>query len=74
MIENFEMQNLYFVKPIENPSATFIGIKNLTVKEFYLGGYRILRRESSGISDNLIHVSNFTDDFILSDPQMDVNQ
>lgn len=74
MIENFEMQNLYFVKPIENPSATFIGIKNLTVKELYLGGYRILRRESSGISDNLIHVSNFTDDFILSDPQMDVNQ
>ena len=38
MIQNFVMQNLYFVKPIANPSATFSGIMNLTIKELYIGG------------------------------------
>ena len=41
MIQNFVMRNLYFVKPIANPTATFSGIMDLTLKKLYIGGQRI---------------------------------
>lgn len=67
MIQNLVMQNLYFVKPIANPSATFSGIRNLTIKELYIGGQRIRKRDSSGLTDRLSYVTNFTCDFATSD-------
>lgn len=74
MIQNFVMQNLYFVKPIANPSATFSGITNLTVKELHVGGLRIRKRDSSGLPDNLNYVTNFTCDFITPNGHVIVNQ
>lgn len=63
MIRNVVLQNLYFMKPVPNPSATFSGITNLTVKELFIGGRRIEKRACSGISDNLENVTQFIHDF-----------
>lgn len=62
MIQNFVMQNLYFVKPITNPSATFSGITNLTIEQLYIGGKKIEKRDLSGIPDHLNDVTHFISD------------
>ena len=63
IIKNFVMQNLYFANPIANPSAIFKGIANLTIEELYIGGRRILNRQSSGIPNDLNQTTNFKNDF-----------
>jgi len=63
MIRNVVLQNLYFVKPITNPSATFSGITELTVEQLYIGGRKIETLDLSGIPDSLNDITHFINDF-----------
>ncbi len=63
IIQNVVLENLYFIKPIANPTATFTGIKNLTIKQLYINGRKIEQYNQSGIAEQLDDVTNFVHDF-----------
>lgn len=66
MINKVTLINNWYAKPIANPSTSFSGITNLTVRELYIGGERIQSLSSAGISSDLSRVTNFYHDFDMT--------
>ncbi len=63
MLQNVVLENLYFIKPVPNPTARFSDIRNLTVRQLHINGQRIGRYNQSGIPENPADVSHFVHDF-----------
>ncbi len=62
-LRNVVLENLYFMKPIPNPTARFSDIGNLTIKQLHINGQRIGRYSQSGIPETPDNVPHFFHDF-----------
>lgn len=62
-IRKVVLQNLYFAKPITEPSAIFSDIEELTIKQLHIGGRKIDQYDLSGIPQKLENVTHFKNDF-----------
>lgn len=63
LIGNVTLRNVYYVKPIDNPTPEISGIENLTIENLNIGGKKVESRMSSGIPLQLDRVNNFMNDF-----------
>lgn len=64
LIQKVIIDNVRFVKPVENPETKMSGIENLIINNLHIGGQKVASTKDAGISGTLERVDSFSKDFI----------
>ena len=64
LIQKVVIDNVRFVKPVENPETKLSGIENLIINNLHIGGQKVASAKDAGISGTLERVDSFSKDFI----------
>lgn len=63
LIKKVELDNVYLVNPINNPTPEVHGVENFTIKNLHVGGDKVNSPKSVGLPEKLRRVTNFSNDF-----------